>query len=349
VNPRRVTAPRADSPNPHRPFGVLPCLLLALVVLQAPPALGAIDSNTLAVLVNDRDPTSIETAAYYASARSIPAGNVVHVDLPNEPTMSRDAFERLRVYLTRKVPDTVQAYAVMWLRPYRVDCMSLTTALTFGFDENFCASTCTRTQPSTLYASDTVSPWTDLKVRPAMMVATDSVAGTKALIDRGFAARLFPGANAYLVTSGDRFRDIRGYAFSQLVKAPPSPVTPIAFTGFRNSPRDALFYFTGAVRVPDVDKMQFHPGAIADHVTSSGAVLEEPSQMTALEWLNAGATASYGTAFEPCAFPEKFPNPEIVVRRYVAGEPLVSAYWKSVRMPGQGVFFGEPLATLSAQ
>jgi hypothetical protein len=30
--------------------------------------------------------------------------------------------------------------------------------------------------------------------------------------------------------------------------------------------------------------------------------------------------------------------------RYLAGESLVEAYWKSVAMPGQGVFVGDPLA-----
>jgi hypothetical protein len=30
--------------------------------------------------------------------------------------------------------------------------------------------------------------------------------------------------------------------------------------------------------------------------------------------------------------------------RYLGGETLIEAYWKSVRMPGQGVFVGEPLA-----
>jgi hypothetical protein len=29
---------------------------------------------------------------------------------------------------------------------------------------------------------------------------------------------------------------------------------------------------------------------------------------------------------------------------YLQGETLIEAYWKSVQMPGQGVFIGEPLA-----
>jgi uncharacterized protein (TIGR03790 family) len=66
--------------------------------------------------------------------------------------------------------------------------------------------------------------------------------------------------------------------------------------------------------------------------------------MSILRWLEAGATASYGTVVEPCAFPQKFPHPAIVIDRYTRGEALIEAYWKSVAWPGQGLFVGEPLA-----
>src|SRR5204863_703276 len=85
-------------------------------------------------------------------------------------------------------------------------------------------------------------------------------------------------------------------------------------------------------------------GAVADHLTSSGGVLSGGGQTTALEWLAAGATGSYGTSTEPCNYRAKFPEPGIVMARYLGGETLLEAYWKSVRMPGQGVFVGDPLA-----
>jgi hypothetical protein len=66
--------------------------------------------------------------------------------------------------------------------------------------------------------------------------------------------------------------------------------------------------------------------------------------MSALRWLEAGATGSYGTVTEPCNFVDKFPRPNIVIDRYLNGETLLEAYWKSVAWPGQGVFIGEPLA-----
>lgn len=107
---------------------------------------------------------------------------------------------------------------------------------------------------------------------------------------------------------------------------------------------DVMFYFTGLTHVPSLDSNRFLPGAIADHLTSAGGELFGGSQMSSLAWLEAGATGSYGAVVEPCNFPAKFPLPGIVMAHYLQGETLIEAYWKSVQMPGQGLFIGEPLA-----
>jgi uncharacterized protein (TIGR03790 family) len=107
---------------------------------------------------------------------------------------------------------------------------------------------------------------------------------------------------------------------------------------------DVMFYFTGLARVEGIDTNTFLPGAIADHLTSAGGKLTGSRQMSSLRWLEAGATGSYGSVTEPCAFVQKFPRPNIVIDRYLNGETLIEAYWKSVEWPGQGLFIGEPLA-----
>jgi uncharacterized protein (TIGR03790 family) len=66
--------------------------------------------------------------------------------------------------------------------------------------------------------------------------------------------------------------------------------------------------------------------------------------MSSLRWLEAGATGSYGTVVEPCNFTQKFPHPGVLMAHYLDGDTLIEAYWKSVLMPGQGIFIGEPLA-----
>ena len=66
--------------------------------------------------------------------------------------------------------------------------------------------------------------------------------------------------------------------------------------------------------------------------------------MSIARWLEAGATASYGTVVEPCNYTGKFPNTRIFLPHYFRGETVLEAYWKSVAMPGEGMFAGEPLA-----
>jgi uncharacterized protein (TIGR03790 family) len=105
-----------------------------------------------------------------------------------------------------------------------------------------------------------------------------------------------------------------------------------------------MIYQTGLARVSDLNTLNFMPGALADHLTSSGGDLYGKGQMSVLHWLDAGATASYGTVSEPCNYWQKFPNPTLLLKWYSQGATAVEAYWKSVAWPGQGLLVGEPLA-----
>ena len=106
-----------------------------------------------------------------------------------------------------------------------------------------------------------------------------------------------------------------------------------------------ILYQTGAVREEHMQRIQWLPGALADHLTSfGGRLLDAQGQMSVLDWLEAGATASYGTVSEPCNHQQKFPHPSLLLAHYAAGATAVEAYWRSVAWPAQGVFVGEPLA-----
>ena len=107
-----------------------------------------------------------------------------------------------------------------------------------------------------------------------------------------------------------------------------------------------LFYLTGLADVPQIATNTYLPGAIADHLTSYGGYIPQTmfGQMNIVRWLEAGATASYGTAFESCNYTNKFPNALTLLPHYFRGETVIEAYWKSVEWPGEGVFVGEPLA-----
>jgi len=178
------------------------------------------------------------------------------------------------------------------------------------------------------------------------VVAANDFAEAKKLIDRGIAADFTqPKGSAYLLKTSDQARSSRALAFKQTSEIF-KPFWKVNYLEqeYIAGRDDVMFYFTGLVRVPHIKENQFLPGAVADHLTSAGGIMSGSSQMNILEWIEAGATGSYGAVIEPCNFPAKFPNPSILMYNYLRGSSLIEAYWKSVAQPGQGIFIGEPLA-----
>lgn len=305
----------------------------------------------IGLIINDRDPYSVAIGAYYQRRRGVPAANVVHVNIATGVSMNRTELDALRKSIYAALLPHVQALALAWVNPSRVECNSITSALARGFVAEPCdtgGNTCDLVETSPYYNSYSTQPYTDFGLRPTMLLAAPSIAAGKALIARGIAADgTQPHGRAYLMATSDTTRSLRanhfandrvGRALSPFVDAQVVRANAIVNTG------DALFYFQGLASVPELETNHFLAGAIADHLTSFGGRLTDSSQMSALHFIAAGATGSYGTVSEPCARAEKFPNPAIAIMKYAQGETLIEAYWKSVAQPFQGVFIGEPLA-----
>ena len=311
------------------------------------PSVG-LRARDLAVVVNDEDPGSVELGRYYAAQRGIAAEHVVHVRFtPGKTVMSFADFERVKAVLEEKVGADVQAYALAWTMPYRVECMSVTAAFAFGFDPaSYCAEGCLPTKASPYFNSMSAAPFTDHRLRPAMLLAGTDVESAKRLIDRGVRSdETWPEGKAYLMNTSNPSRNVRAESYERVRSALASayPIEQVDADALEGR-ADVMFEFTGVPVVAGIASNHFVEGAIADDLTSFGGALNGVGQTTALEWLTAGATGSYGTSSEPCNFRTKFPEVGIVMARYLGGETLLEAYWKSVRMPGQGVFVGEPLA-----
>ena len=308
----------------------------------------ALDHTQLAVIINTADPLSVRIGNYYAVQRRIPSQNIIKVEFkPGITSLTRHEFDAIKKTIDQKTRRIVQAYALTWAAPYRVGCMSITSALAFGFDPGYCADGCKATRQSAYFNSPALLPYAQHHVRPTMTIAATTFEQAKALIDRGIMSDAsHPAATAYLLSTSDKARNVRSNSYPLIVKMLTNgPVR--AYRIEQDALRDAgdvLFYFTGKERVEGLQTLHFVPGAIADHLTSVGGMLTDSTQMSALRWLEAGATGSYGTVVEPCAIAQKFPNALIVIGRYLQGETLIEAYWKSVAMPGQGIFIGEPLA-----
>lgn len=321
-------------------------MLLTSVQAQMLPPRG-LSAAQLAIVVNDDDPNSVEIGEYYRKARAIPAANIVHVQLPHSPRkLDADEFEALKTKIDARLAPEIQAVLMLWTAPYAVECNSITSAYTLGLDSALCTKPCGPSKPSAYYNSPSTRPYTDLKMRLSMLLPTDNVEHAKALIDRGVTSGFSaPQASAYFLQTSDLARSSRARFFPRsMVLAQQKLTIKTLQADSIEQVSDIMVYQTGLSSVPKLNTLKFLPGALADHLTSFGGDLLGSSQMSSLRWLEAGATASYGTVSEPCNHWQKFPNSTVLLSQYLRGASAIEAYWKSVAWPAQGVFVGEPLA-----
>jgi len=323
--------------------------------VRAPRLYGRITAQELGLVINTADPYSVTIGEYYAKRRGIPAEQVLRVQLPVKASLTREEFAALDQTLRSHMPEHVNGLALAWVQPYAVDCNSLTSALGLGLQPDLCANTCAATRPSPYMSYFGARPWLVIGLRPTMQLAARSVPAAMAMIERGISAdhRQAGGAAepamAYLAATPDAARNVRERLFP-----PAGPVPGVAGLEVARVKSDALpamrrtlVYQTGLARVPTPLGGEWLPGALADHLTSYGGLLDRPAgagQMSVLDWIDAGATASYGTVSEPCNHLQKFPHPQLLIQAYAQGVSALEAYWHSVAWPAQGVFVGEPLA-----
>jgi uncharacterized protein (TIGR03790 family) len=315
--------------------------LLLCVDAASPEPLGA---ASLGVVYNLDDDASREVAAFYVAQRKIPTENVLGIHLPGTDVMTPAAFAPLRRQVLDRLPSGVQSLALVWSKPFAVGCMSITTAMAAGYRDGFCIPGCGPTLPNPLFNSDGWLPADTVGWWPAMLLPSDDRGLAHALIQRGIAADgSRPTGTLYLTRTTDRARNVRAdtYPMVTLTLSHRLRVTELVAPVSQEIP-DVIGYFTGVAQVEELPR--FLPGAIADHLTSSGGVLAGGKQMTVLSWLRQGATASYGSVSEPCNHLEKFPDVAVLFDHYLHGDTVLEAYWKSVAMPGQGLFVGEPLS-----
>jgi uncharacterized protein (TIGR03790 family) len=330
-------------------FGVSIVLLAAVMVLLPFPRSGhaeGLSADRLGVIYSLDESASRDLAQTYATQRGIPAANVVGIHLPDTDAMSPEMFTLVRGQALAHLPTAVQSLLLVWSRPYAVGCMSITTAFAAGYRAAFCESGCALTAVNPLFDTDGWLPADTVGWWPAMLLPTNDRELARNVIRRGVASDgTAPPGIVYLVRTQDAARNVRAAAYdaTEVLLGNRIRTLQLSTPILHNLPA-AIGYFTGAAQVDELSRVHFRPGAVADHLTSTGGVLYGGGQMSALAWLKQGATGSYGSVSEPCNHPEKFPSPAVFFNHYVRGETLLEAYWKSVGMPGQGLFIGEPLA-----
>jgi len=315
--------------------------------------------SEIAVLINDGDQQSIVAGQYFQLRHGIPEANIIHVTLPVAPaaganfTISAQEFSELKSQVEAKISSDIQAYALAWTQPYSVSGGSsgpvgITSAFAYGYNGG-------QGGPPSYYNATTHQPYTDWQIRPAMMLAGYTPQDVIALIDRGaLAQQTLPTGTGYFIRTRDAARsDPRYMAFMAVIEKWNHPqglrvkfINNAAGAGndFIQNTANVLFYETGLSYVPAIASNRYIPGGLADHLTSFGGDLLGGDQTSILHWLQAGATASYGTVTEPGADATKFPQPMVLVNQYFSGNTALEAYNKSVDAPYEGVFVGDPLA-----
>ena len=308
----------------------------------------SIQPETVAVVVNELDANSKLMGEYYLNARGIPTKNLIFVSIPKTSTLDIAEFAKLREKIYAVISPSIQVIVLMWTTPYAVNCNSITSSITLGYDAKQCEDGCAAGKKNPYFNSLSRNPAQDFNMRLAILLPTDSIELAKSVIDRGILSsfKLNDSSGYFLKTSDlarTKPRELFFPQFFSKIETKKITLRPVSADSIKDK-KDVMFYFTGLVSVPYLETLTFMPGAIADHLTSTGGVLYNEGQMSILKWLEAGATGSYGSVSEPCNYWQKFSNPKVLVGHYLAGETLIEAYWKSVYWPTQGLIIGEPLA-----
>ncbi|HSB97465.1 MAG TPA: TIGR03790 family protein, partial [Spongiibacteraceae bacterium] len=233
-------------------FGFADSMAASAVPVISPPD-NALTAEQLGVIINDDDQLSIAIGNYYQLRRKIPPANVVHIRFnPGKNEMSPGEFAVLKRSIDERLPPAVQALALTWAAPYRVGCMSVTAAFTFGYDVRYCAEGCQLTAASSYADSNTAKPFSILGIRPTMMLAATSKQSAFALIERGIEADgSIPNGAAYLIETGDVARSARKVLFPgvQQLFGAQLPVHIEQAPSLENA-KDVMLYITGAINVP---------------------------------------------------------------------------------------------------
>ena len=309
-----------------------------------------ITANNVAVIVNAQDPNSLVIGDYYINARNIHKKNLITVDIaPGVEKLNEEQFKTLREQIYSSIGDEIEVIVLAWTTPYAVNCNSITSAITFGYQSKQCADGCAAGVNNPYFNSQSRHPQKDFNMRLSILLPTDSIEMAKNIIDKGVLSSFkINDATAYFLKTSESTRSKPREQFFPKdltrVESKKLWIRTIKADSIRDK-KDIMFYFTGAASVPYLKTLNFMPGAVADHLTSAGGQLISSGQMSSLKWLEAGATGTYGSVSEPCNYWQKFPNPAVLLKHYLMGETLIEAYWKSVYWPTQGLIIGEPLAS----
>ena len=156
--------------------------------ISVPAIAGRITSRELGLVINTADPYSVEVGAFYIKARKLAPAQVLRVQLPVQAGLTPEEFAAFAAQVGSFFGAGIQALALAWTEPFAVQCNSITGALALGFDAGLCARSCGPSRRSPYFDSASTRPFSDLRLRPSMLLAAPDAAEAKAMIRRGVAS-----------------------------------------------------------------------------------------------------------------------------------------------------------------
>lgn len=359
--------------SPYRLVLAWLALLAAATISCA--AAGSPNAFRTLVVVNTNSVDSVELGDYYAAAHAIPAHHICRLGIdPSLVSLTSNQFHTLLLspitnhIATNGLSDQIDFLVLSWAFPTRVrNVEGVSASLFYGFQNapayNEGGIGCNLPEyTSNAYfraeqAFRSADGWNATNGFIAFHLIASNLPTAKLVVDRGAAAQsTFPASSFNLYNVGDGYRGIRHALFDNaqfsLSSLPgllptcyisPNFATLIGKTNLMGY-QDGYSVLPGnAASTNNV----WLPGAYADHLTSYGGMIANFSnatgQSTVLNWMGVGATASYGTVAEPCAFLAKFPDP-LMAFWYARGFTIGEAYAMAVEAPYQGLLAGDPLA-----
>ncbi|MGD9613667.1 MAG: TIGR03790 family protein, partial [Kiritimatiellia bacterium] len=348
-----------------RPFWVL-CFLA--------PALAFAGGNAFRtlVVVNTNSADSVELGAYYAAKHGIPDHQICSVGLAtNLATLTSVQFRnwiRNPIYdhlAAEDLADQIDFVVLCQDFPTRIDDVEgIPAALFYGFqnapgyNEGGIGCNLPEYTSNDYFRAErafrAADGWNGTNGFVAFHLIASNLPTAKLVADRGAAAQsTFPPSAVYLYTLGSAGRSVREQLYANVqfaFTALPGlsiPCTIASYYAVLSGKTNAVGYQDGYGNIPVLARTNnaWVAGAYADHLTSCGGMLPDPcyGQSTVLDWMDIGATASYGTVAEPCNYLEKFPDP-LLAFWYARGFTIGEAYAMAVAAPYQGLFAGDPLA-----
>ena len=326
----------------------------------------------VAVVVNQNSPQSIELGNYYCEKRQVPPQNLIRITWPGGNYVW--SLSEYQAYLQnslnnalalRGLTNQIDFVVLSMDIPYRIldsadgSHNSTTSALFYGFKSDtevppgLPPSCSLPPASSNSYAGSeslfrAISPGSGPGTFLTTMITASNLASAKAIVDRGTLGDFsFPTQKMILAKSDDVFRNVRYYEFDRAIADSRLLGTANIEIGsglYWPVPYTNILGYQNGVAVFLAASNTLVPGAIADHLTSwGGKIFEANDQYSLLYWIDAGATASYGTVMEPCNYLAKFPSSQVYFYQ-ARGFALAEAYYQSITNPYQGLIVGEPLA-----